>query len=91
MKSVKYEVLQFCHKVDFQVLHLGAADSNFYNRDRNKNRSENQTFLICYFSWLGKWFLFQTFEGLDRVKDKGTEALQIRQLLDEENRIDISD
>ena len=34
-------------------------------------------------TWLGKLFLFQTFEELDSVKDKEAEVQQIRQLLDE--------
>jgi hypothetical protein len=33
-------------------------------------------------SWLGKWFLFQTFEELDSVKDKELEVQQIRELLE---------
>lgn len=35
--------------------------------------------------WLGKWFLFQTFNELDYVKDKLADANEIRQLLDEED------
>jgi len=38
------------------------------------------------FTWLGKWFLFQTFEELDGVKDKETEVRQICLLLEGENR-----
>jgi hypothetical protein len=37
--------------------------------------------------WLGEWFLFQTFDKLDGVKDKETEVQQIRQLLDDENSV----
>lgn len=33
------------------LLYWAELDSNFINRSRNKNRPENQTFLICYFSW----------------------------------------
>jgi hypothetical protein len=36
-------------------------------------------------AWLGKLFLFQTFEELDSIKDKQAEVRQIRQLLDENN------
>jgi hypothetical protein len=36
--------------------------------------------------WLGKLFLFQTFEELDSIKDKETEVLQIRQLLDNDQQ-----
>jgi hypothetical protein len=33
-------------------------------------------------SWLGRWFLYQTFEELDSVKDKEYDAQQTRQLID---------
>jgi hypothetical protein len=36
--------------------------------------------------WLGKLFLFQTFEELDSVKDKEAEVQQIRQLLDNDQQ-----
>jgi hypothetical protein len=39
--------------------------------------------LYSAYAWLGKLFLFQTFEELDSVKDKETEVRQIRQLLDQ--------
>ena len=35
--------------------------------------------------WLGKWFLFQTFQELDSVKNKEVEAQQIRQLFESSN------
>lgn len=38
---------------------------------------------VLYVVWLGKWFLFQTFEELDGIKDKELEVRRIRQLLDE--------
>jgi hypothetical protein len=37
------------------------------------------------YAWLGKWFLFQTFEELDGIKDKESEVRQIRQLI---NKLD---
>ena len=39
-----------------------------------------------YSIWLGKWFLFQTFEELDSIKDKDSEVQQIRQLLDHDQK-----
>jgi hypothetical protein len=36
-------------------------------------------------SWLGRWFLFQTFEDLDSIKDKSADIQQIRSLLDEKD------
>ena len=36
---------------------------------------------IC--SWLGKWFLFQTYEELDNVKDKSAEVKEIYKFLNE--------
>jgi hypothetical protein len=35
------------------------------------------------YAWLGKGFLFQTFEELDCIEDKELKTLQIRRLLDE--------
>ena len=37
------------------------------------------------FSWLGICYLFQTFENLDRVKDKQAEIKIIRNLIDEDS------
>jgi len=37
---------------------------------------------IKFETWLGKWFLFQTFEELDSVKDKKVEIQQICKLLE---------
>jgi len=42
-------------------------------------------------SWLGKWFLFQTFEELDSVKDKEYDAQQTRQLIDSLDSPNLSD
>lgn len=44
----------------------------------------NRILLINFYNyvWLGKWFLFQTFEELDSVKDKEYDAQQTRQLID---------
>jgi hypothetical protein len=33
--------------------------------------------------WLGKWFLFQTFDELDKVKDKDFDEQQIHQLFED--------
>jgi hypothetical protein len=33
--------------------------------------------------WLGRWFLFQTFEDLDAIKDKQVEAKSMRVILEE--------
>jgi hypothetical protein len=33
--------------------------------------------------WLGRWYLFQTFEEQDSVQDKAGEISQIRHLLDD--------
>jgi len=38
------------------------------------------------FYWLGKWYLFQTYEELDLIKDRALEIQEIRQLLDENNK-----
>ena len=45
-------------------------------------RSRNLVYLCWCLVWLGKWFLFQTFEELDSVKDKEYDAQQTRQLID---------
>jgi hypothetical protein len=50
-----------------------------------------QTFRICKNYWLGKWFLFQTFEELDSVKDKEYDAQQTRQLIDSLDSPNLSD
>ena len=42
-------------------------------------------------SWLGKWFLIQTFEELDSVKDKEYDAQQTRQLIDSLDSPNLSD
>jgi len=47
-----------------------------------KIRSRNLVYLCWCLVWLGKWFLFQTFEELDSVKDKEYDAQQTRQLID---------
>ena len=39
-------------------------------------------FCQAVYAWLGKWFLFQTFEELDSVKDKEYDAQQTRHLID---------
>ena len=39
------------------------------------------------FIWLGKWFLFQTFEELDSVKDKEPDVKEIHELLDDFGRL----
>jgi hypothetical protein len=41
--------------------------------------------------WLGKWFLFQTFEELDSVKDKEYDAQQTRHLIDSLDSPNLSD
>jgi len=56
------------------------VDSGLNNRSKNKKDQKTKLFLICYFFWLGKWFLFQTFEELDSVKDKEAEVLQIHEI-----------
>ncbi len=53
----------------------------FYSTPINKNA--NHKVDVLYNNWLGKLFLFQTFEELDSIKDKEAEIQQIRQLLDE--------
>jgi hypothetical protein len=35
--------------------------------------------------WLGRWYLFQTFEELDSVKDKQAEIKEIRHVIDDAN------
>ena len=47
------------------------------------NKSVNNNVDAMYKVWLGKWFLFQTFEELDSVKDKESEVQQIRQLMED--------
>ena len=41
---------------------------------------------VLYLVWLGKLFLFQTFDELDGVKDKETDVRRICLLLEGENR-----
>lgn len=47
-----------------------------------KIRSRNLVYLCWCLVWLGKWFIFQTFEELDCVKDKEDDAQQTSQLLE---------
>lgn len=50
----------------------------------HKSKKALESALIAI--WLGKWLLFQTFEELDNAKDKQSEVLQVRQLLDENQK-----
>jgi hypothetical protein len=48
----------------------------------------NMGLKFCCRIWLGVWYLFQTFDELDQIKDKANDALEIRQLLDDDDSSD---
>jgi hypothetical protein len=59
------------------------SDYVFLTRlDTKKVRTELTVLTLFIMPWLGKWFLFQTFEELDSIKNKEVEAQQIRQLFE---------
>ena len=67
----------------------GVVDSNLNNGGGHKNRSENQTFLICYFSWLTFAETFRTiYMDISPLRFK-----EIRELVDdyEAGRLDLTE
>jgi putative Mn2+ efflux pump MntP len=49
-------------------------------------------FLPVIISWLGIWFLVQTFEGeTEKEKDAEQEIIEIRKLLDESDENNVED
>jgi hypothetical protein len=78
-------------RICFQCVHLELSNTPLSKglivlNALYKNITSETEVIFTTLYWLGKLFLFQTFDELDRVKDKEAEVLQIRQLIDNDQK-----
>jgi hypothetical protein len=60
----------------------------FYHLFVGGKKLPKKPFSHSAYAWLGLYNLFQTFEDLESVKDKQTDILSVRQLLDDDTDSD---